>query len=922
MRTSAIITLLLLCACSRAPWVPPEPMDTTDTVDIRYGAYLDVLSPESPAEFDPSRWDPQWYRSHEISLSGEWDFAFDPEGDGVEDYDLNITVPFPWQSVLSGIGPEPLSEYPPMETEAFLQTYRGDVWYRRTVTIPESWRPDHEAYLRFGAVDWEARVFLDGVEAAHHVGGYTAFEVPLDTAPGDEMVVEVRVTDPCDDDEAVLVGKQGGMWYTCAGGIWQEVTLSLRPRTHLVSFTDLPAGDGLDVTVRVAGDGDPAQVHMITDCKWTCGGLCEPRFTSAEVVTSTDGERTATLHLPLTDVPAWSPDIPCLVGRAIVLESPDGRDVLHGYTARRAVSIDWVPGHGPEDGVPAEEQYKDLLFEDRTPVHLRAVLDQGYNPDGIWSVPEWGYRYQEMLAIKDMGFNGVRMHIKPEPPWYYAVADWMGLWVVYDMPCAGDLAPSGPGAAWQGHWESAVRALVARDRNRPSILWWVNFNEAWGLLNPPFWGNEEGTGFVEEMYHLVRELDPTRPVEDHSPGGFSEILGALPHVDTDVNSFHAYAADPEDIAAAIASYADGVYPGSMDNVFGGPPQDGAPLIISEMGGQWAGSTWGDAAYPLHAWLNAMRMEPKVRGWVFTQLTDVEWETNGLFTYDRLKKDLGLNELGMELSDLIGDAYLHLGLDPVRHAAPGDPVPLTVSVASMMSLVADNASIELRTMNGQVLDTRTVEGGILAPGVTNLGQVNFDAPLEDGVYVIQGLLVLEDGLNPRQGLYLVVDGGQVSEPGLLAPDTAVIDGEGDCPEGRACRCEGTCAMSFTVAPPAAGTWNLTLLAEVSTFDGPPQQTDPVLASGYVEVYLDGDAAPAETFYVTDARADHRGVLSLGPAWPALRGSYGERIELNLGVHEVGDLLTVTMAAEDTGVQVFFRDGGRYLEATRLVFEAVE
>ncbi len=574
MRSILIIAVLILVACSPSrSWETPQP-DAAAPPEVVDVSEVPLLPPpETPTDVDLTRWDPQWYRPSEVSLSGPWDFAFDPEGDGVDDYDLVIEVPFPWQAALSGVGAEPPAAYPPMETEATLQTYRGDAWYRRTIEIPTDWPTDDQVVLRFGAVDWEARVFVDGDELLHHVGGYTPFEVPLDTAPGEVVTVEVQVTDPCDDDEAVLVGKQGGIWYTCAGGIWQDVTLSHRPPTHLVGVTDIPTDLGLDVTLRIVGAGGPAQVRVAVGCiPERCGGPCGPWVIDSAVTPSQDGTE-VTLSVPISDVPAWSPESPCLLGREILLDAPGGMDRVLGYTARRAVSIDWATGSG--------EQYKDLL-NDGHPVHLRAVLDQGYHPEGIWQAPSREARIADLQAMKGIGFNGVRMHIKPEPPWYYAAADILGLWVVYDMPCPWDQAPSGPASPWRGHWEDAVRDLVERDRNRPSILWWVNFNEAWGLINPPFWGNDEGTGYVEDMYHLVKELDPTRPVEDHSPGGFSEILGAYPHVDTDVNSFHAYVADPEGIAARIAAYADGVYPGSMDNVFGGPPQDGAPLIAKPL----------------------------------------------------------------------------------------------------------------------------------------------------------------------------------------------------------------------------------------------------------------------------------------------------------------------------------------------------
>ena len=320
----------------------------------------------------------------------------------------------------------------------------------------------------------------------------------------------------------------------------------------------------------------------------------------------------------------------------------------------------------------------------------------------------------------------------------------------------------------------------------------------------------------------------------------------------------------------------------------------------------------------------MRLEPKIRGWVFTQLTDVEWETNGLLTYDRQVKYLGLDELGLELRDLLGDVYLSLGRDPVIRAAPGDTITLPVVLSRFSDGVVGEVTVELYTRFGGLLEViETIQGTKHPDTSVPVGEISFIVELPPGIYVIRGWgWFSDDEAVAKQALYLVVDDEPPLEPHMLDPDAVTIDGEGDCVEGRACRCIGTCAISFTVTPPAPGAWRLVLSAEVSTYDGPPQQSDPTLASGEVDVFLGDDDVPAGNVHIADAPADHRGVLSLGPAWPALRGAYGEPVEVDLGVHEVGDALTVTLAAEDTGVQVFFRDGGRYLEAPEVVFKAVE
>ena len=913
MRGWLLLALALLLGCESVPvdeGVDPEPPEVVLTVDL-------------------TRWDPQFYRADELSLSGEWKFAFDPDADGEQRglyapggevlFDRTILVPYPWQAVLSGLGPEPPNPYPPTFTEQTLQTYKGVVWYARRVEVPASWPADERVFLRFGAVDWEAEVWVEGERAAGHVGGYTPFEVDVTAwaQPGGSFHVAVRVRDDCYDDKASLVGKQGGFWYTCAGGLWQDVVLSHRPAAHVVSVLDLPADDHerVSMVVDVTGPAGPATLSVAVACiEESCGRTCGPEWTTTSL--DLTGETVEVpLELAIPGVVAWTPEQPCLLGRTIELTSDTGTDAVLGYTAVRDIRVDWAPGHSPADSDDPGQQYKAFYVAGR-PVYVRGVLDQGYHPQGIHQYPSRDARLHDLQLLQELGFNTVRQHIKPEEPYFYAACDLMGLIVIYDLPCPPDLAPSSADAQWKPAFEQTLRDLIARDRNHPSILWWVVFNEAWGLMRPPFWKDEDGLAYVAGMVELTRLLDPFRPAEDNSPGGLSEMVdrGALPHVATDVLSYHIYDKNPVTFGERIDVMVSETYPGSTWNWYGADAQAGQPLVISEFGGLGADDTDGDAGFLLHSQLRLMRAHPKIQGYVFTQAYDVEWEHNGLLRYDRSPKELGLEELGLASADLLGDPFLILGPSPIVTAEPGAHVELELGAASPAPLTLTGIAGELTTREGDVLEEWTHAGGEVAE-VTTLGVVSLTAPADDGIYVVTGRAEADSAVVARAGLYLVVDAGDDGGVGTLRPDDAPVSAEFECAEG-ACWCSGACELVFAIDTPGPGRYRVSFEAELAAYDPTLPQTDGIPHPSTVTLFLDdGDLA---RFELEDAPDDHRGVLSLHNHYPDLRGSYGARVSVELGELDLGDAVAVRFAATD-GVRLFFRTGGRYLLHPQLTFE---
>lgn len=884
--------LVIVAACSGEP--EPEP---------------ELAEPwaEPPETIGLDRYDPQRYRPDELSLAGAWAFAFDPGGDGearglhrsdgAAGLASTIAVPFPWQSVASGIGPSAPVSYTPYGSEMTLNSTNGVAWYGREVTIPSSWPPQDRILLRFGAVDWRSSVWLNGAPVGEHVGGYTPFTVDLTghLAPGETGWLAVRVDDPCAGDDSLLVGKQGGLWYTCAGGIWQDVTLEHRPATHLAGVVDHPyAGDGrLRMTLTLAGDTTEGAARVALRCdEAQCGGPCGPFVHQAPLAPVVE------VALEVGEAAPWRPDRPCLLLRSIEVRSPAGRDVVLGFTALRQLRIDWAPGQSPEDGAALHDQYKAFYVGDQL-LYVRGVLDQAYHPETLTAWPDRAFRVAELARVGELGFNAVRMHIKPEEPFVYAACDVLGLMLIYDMPAPRDFAPSGPDSPWRPHFASAMEALIDRDRNHPSLLWWVLFNEAWGLLSPPFWDSQEGVAYVRGMAAAARAQDPGRPVEGHSPGGFSEIQGgALPHVDTDVSSYHLYDRSVSSYIERLQTLVDGTWPGSKMHVWGPDAQSGQPLVLSEMGPLSATDVAGDLFYALHGLMNATWRQPKVRGWVFTQLTDLEWETNGVLRYDRADKVSGLEELGLEIRDLFSEPYLTLGDAPAVRAAPGETVTVAWGVGGSVALVGAVASFELGPRGEPAAESWDEGLGDVGPSGFAAGpSVGLVAPASPGVHVLRAELRVGEEIVARNGMYIVVDGSE-SPVDALAPDA----------------CAGDCALEWTLTTPGPGTYQLALMAELATVDPSRAQTDATTLPSTVTVRVAGVVAAELT--VEDAPHDHRGVLTLLDGGD---GAYGQWVELGLGEHVVADEVTLRLEAIGHGVRVFGSDTGRVPSATRLVFQ---
>ncbi len=524
---------------------------------------------------------PTFRRSDWVNLNGEWEF-----GAGERPvFDRRIVVPFCPESELSGIGALP-----------------GDVvWYRRRFDAAEAER----LALHFGAVDYRATVWVNGVEVARHEGGHTPFTADISEVvrSGDNVVV-VRAEDPL-ADKTIPRGKQfwgetpEGIFYTPTTGIWQTVWLEPLPALRIESLRMIPDLKAGAVDFEVTGQGRIA------------------------VTVSFEGEVVGTWsglpgrgRIALEHVTPWLPSWPKLYSVDATLLDPDGKvsDRVGSYFGLRSVEC--------KDG---------RFWLNGEPFVQRLVLDQGYFPGGLLTAGSAEALRGDIELAKALGFNGARKHQKAEDPIWLYYADAFGFLVWTEMP------------SFQEHSGEAERRLAAewadvvrRDRGHPSVVAWVPANESFGLqhVDPAI-----RSRFLVRLYELTHEIDSTRPVVSND---------GWEHAVTDLCTLHDYST-PADFArryrkaeTALDGAASGHAP--YDPGYG---YRGEPLLITEFGGLqvsgsagWGYAQVGDPSQLLEVYrgLVAGLMEPgPVEGFCYTQLTDVEQEQNGLLTFDREPK---------------------------------------------------------------------------------------------------------------------------------------------------------------------------------------------------------------------------------------------------------------------------------------------
>lgn len=592
---------------------------------------------------------PDFKREPWVNLNGAWGFAFDPDDVGVsrewhkrgeQDFSRRITVPYPWESRLSGIG----------DTD-----YQGVAWYARPVTLPsgEGW-DGKDIWLVVGACDWEAKVWVNGQLACEHVGGYTPFDINLApfAKPGEMANIVIRAVDRTDPQQPT--GKQIH-WYTRTSGIWQTVYLEARAGRFIESVQAVPnlATGSMSYSVKISGD-KPCRVALVSP---------EGAFERVKT-TCRPGEGPAELTLKPNQPKAWSPDSPHLYDAHIELadeESDVSLDAVHTYFGLREVSVGDAPGG----------DYQHIHLNGK-PVYLRGALHQSFHPEAIYQYPDDAAVRRDYEIAKQFGLNFLRIHIKVPTPRELYWADRLGILIMSDMP--NTWAHTDQAREW---WELTMRAAIHRDFNHPSIFSWCLFNETWGLGGRGDIGpyDAERQEWVKRMYHLAKRLDPTRLVEDNSPCNYDHVL-------TDINSWHFYINDYAKARDHIQKVVDETYPGSEFNYIGEHRQSDAPLINSEYGGISAGLGDQDISWCFKYLTNELRKHDKIGGYIYTELTDIEWEHNGFANYDRTLKEYGYDfwHPGFTPADINNPDFVVIDAPPMIEfdASGAREVPILVS----------------------------------------------------------------------------------------------------------------------------------------------------------------------------------------------------------------------------------------------------
>jgi len=551
---------------------------------------------------------PQMRRNSYLNLNGRWEYAITDSDESPRRWDGTILVPFSPESALSGVG----RSLQPGQT----------LWYRREVIVPQGFIPaDGRLLLHFGAVDQEAAVYWNGRLLGRHMGGYNAFTLDATDALGPRNSLVVRVHDDTDasfHSRGKQKTRRGGIWYTPQSGIWQTVWMEAVPRHYIESLRIVPLFDQSAVEVMV-------RCSQPLQCEATVDGRTVP-FTSGEPA-----------RIPMPDFRAWSPEDPYLYDLSVTL----GEDRVESYFGMRKIEV------------RADRGGAKRLFLNGEPYFQSGLLDQGYWPDGLYTAPSDEALIYDIQTAKAMGFNLLRKHIKVEPMRWYYHCDRLGMLVWQDMPSGGGKyrfstitlplvtgihrrdnhyrAFARASSQGRGEYMDELEEMVGQLFNAPSVVLWVPFNEGWGQF--------DSTLVMERL----RALDPTRPV-DPASGWHDQGAGELRSLHVYFKPFR-FRRDRRGRALALSEF--GGYNLRVDGHCFNQKDYGYRRLPD------AAALWRDFSR-----LYEREVLPAVpRGLcasVYTQLSDVEDELNGLMTYDRRVVKLDADEV-RELNERLKEA---------------------------------------------------------------------------------------------------------------------------------------------------------------------------------------------------------------------------------------------------------------------------
>lgn len=547
---------------------------------------------------------PDFERKDWVNLNGRWEFSFDTDA-----FDRKILVPYCYQAKASGIG---------------LDEPHSVVWYRRQFTAETVKLKPGRLLLKFGAVDYQADIYVNGVLAASHEGGHISFAADItDFVRDGENTLTVRVRDYPNADKPrgkqSWTGEKFGCWYTPTTGIWQTVWLEYVGEVYLQRVKYTPDLRSLTALCEVF-ISSMEETEVVLAPTLRAAGKEIFRFAELHLICR-NGYGRAAIAFPDFDLRrdqlCWTPEHPSLVD--VLVHIPGQNDDVSTYFGMRSVKTENAT----------------FLLNDEF-YYQRLVLDQGYWTDTLLTPPSDEDIQKDITLTKAMGFNGARKHQKIEDPRYYYWADRLGLLVWGELP-----------SPYEYNDNAVLRAgrefseFILRDYNHPCIVTWVPINESWGVRN--IQTDTQQQDFSRMMIYLAKALDPIRLVSGND--GWEQVS------DTDICAIHDYSLIP----STISKYAD------MDKVIKTVADTrmimaensaycGQPVILTEYGGiafQRAGEEgWGYLGKVKDVPEFLARLEPittylirggDFSGFCYTQLTDVMQEVNGLLNKDRTPK---------------------------------------------------------------------------------------------------------------------------------------------------------------------------------------------------------------------------------------------------------------------------------------------
>jgi len=566
---------------------------------------------------------PQFVREQWTSLNGEWDFRFDDENRGEQqgwplafEPEHKIQVPFAYETKASGIG---------------IEEHHPNVWYRRSMAIPAQ-HQGKRAILHFQAVDYLAKVWVNGRYVGYHEGGYSAFSYDITDfllSEGDNVLI-VKAEDSIDCTQPR--GKQRwrkdnfGCWYVQTTGIWQSVWLEYVSDRHVGSVKITPEYDAnavrFDYRVNGLASGAGSSESLRLNARITMDG----ELIKAASLSVDRSALSATVELISEQcewrVQTWHPRRPKLYEVEFILSEGDTElDRVQSYFGMRKVSIE--KGH---------------VLLNNEPIYQRLILDQGYWQDSHLTPPSEAAIIEDIDKIMAMGYNGVRKHQKIEDARFLYWCDVKGLLVWSEM------------AATYEYNDQAVERftkewldIVQQHYNHPCIVTWVPFNESWGVAN--IFADRKQQQFTEAIYHLTKSIDPYRPVV---------VNDGWEHTISDIITLHDYEESGDKFLKRYANNKDAITTNEISHMNAkyamaqGYAYRGQPIILSEFGGiafkSESGWGYGNQVDSEESFLarfrsitQAIKDVDYICGFCYTQVTDVQQEVNGLLHEDRTPK---------------------------------------------------------------------------------------------------------------------------------------------------------------------------------------------------------------------------------------------------------------------------------------------